>query len=534
MLGEGRLSPLSCFLQKADGKRVKSVMQTNVEAVTTYFVGNHYEVTGTQVNKYYYAGAQRIALRKNDVLNFIMGDHLGSTSLVTDASGNVVNQTLYKAWGEERYSSGTQQTNYTFTGQYSYTADFGLMYYGARWMDPALGRFTQPDTLIPQQQGIQAWDRYAYSNNNPVRYTDPTGHWLESALDIAFIAYDIYDISTNGLNWENGLSLAADVAGLALPVVTGGGLAVRALMHADDAVDAVKVVNAIDNAVDTANAIDNVVDAGNAADNLTDVIKTADDIPCSFSAETDVSTLEGAKDIAAIEIGDHVLAWNEVDGTLGYYEVTAVMAHADETLTELIIDGEWIETTPEHPFYVEGKGWTPAEDLQIGDQIRQADGTMGLVWLKWTAYRTQEMYNLTVDTAHTFFVGEGQWLVHNTCPLASPGKNYTVAYETKLSPNSYPGKPREAHFYEANQNLLSDMGADPSFASGMDNLIPGIQRQISGPKAYGSPQNWTWHHSTEPGVMQLIPSADHWSKKFWSILHPGNRGGFSLWGKIPK
>ncbi|MDW8332558.1 MAG: hypothetical protein RMK43_12985, partial [Cyclobacteriaceae bacterium] len=131
-------------------------------------------------------------------------------------------------------------------------------------------------------------------NNNPVRYNDPSGHWLESALDIAFIAYDIYDISTNGLNWENGLSLVADVAGLALPIVTGGGLAVRALAHADDAV---KVVNKIDNALDAANAIDNVVDAtktaentigiANGGDNLKDAVKALD-APCSFSAETQV------------------------------------------------------------------------------------------------------------------------------------------------------------------------------------------------------------------------------------------------------
>jgi hypothetical protein len=132
------------------------------------------------------------------------------------------------------------------------------------------------DTDVPASQGVQGYDRYAYSNNNPVRYTDPTGHWIESAVDIAFIAYDIYDISQNGLNWENGLSLAADVAGLALPFVTGGGLLVRAATHADDVV---KAVNTVDNVIDTANAIDNAIDAGNAADNLTDMVKLGDDLP---------------------------------------------------------------------------------------------------------------------------------------------------------------------------------------------------------------------------------------------------------------
>ncbi|MCI0558149.1 MAG: hypothetical protein MN733_06610, partial [Nitrososphaera sp.] len=79
---------------------------------------------------------------------------------------------------------------------------------------------------------------------------------------------------------------------------------------------------------------------------------------------------------------------------LGYYEVVATIHHTDQVLTELIIDGEWIETTPEHPFYVEGKGWTDAEDLEMGDEVRQADGTTGTVWLQWNVQKTQEMYNL--------------------------------------------------------------------------------------------------------------------------------------------
>ena len=51
------------------------------------------------------------------------------------------------------------------------------MYYNARWYDPALGRFVQADTIIPQPGDPQSWDRYAYVENNPLRYTDPSGHY---------------------------------------------------------------------------------------------------------------------------------------------------------------------------------------------------------------------------------------------------------------------------------------------------------------------------------------------------------------------
>jgi hypothetical protein len=48
------------------------------------------------------------------------------------------------------------------------------MFYNARWYDPALGRFAQADSIVPG--GVQGYDRYAYANNNSLRYTDPTGH----------------------------------------------------------------------------------------------------------------------------------------------------------------------------------------------------------------------------------------------------------------------------------------------------------------------------------------------------------------------
>ena len=103
---------------------VKSIMEASAGTETTYFVGGHYQVvddgTTQTILKYYAAGAQRIAMRTNGTLNFLLGDHLGSTSLVTDANGQNPIETRYTAWGEIRYSSGLSPTDYTYTGQYSY------------------------------------------------------------------------------------------------------------------------------------------------------------------------------------------------------------------------------------------------------------------------------------------------------------------------------------------------------------------------------------------------------------------------------
>ena len=50
------------------------------------------------------------------------------------------------------------------------------MDYKARFYSPALGRFQQPDTVVPGVENPQAWNRYSYTYNNPIRYNDPDGH----------------------------------------------------------------------------------------------------------------------------------------------------------------------------------------------------------------------------------------------------------------------------------------------------------------------------------------------------------------------
>jgi RHS repeat-associated protein len=165
------------FVYDADSKQVKAT----VNGVTTYYVGNHYEVKNSVVTKYYFAGATRLAVRTGGTLSYLLGDHLGSSSLTTDANGVKTASALYKAFGETRYTLGALGTDYKFTGQ-RLQAELGIYFYGARWYDGSLGRFTSPDTMIPSTQGVQAWDRYAYVNNNPVRYTDPTGHGVDCGV----------------------------------------------------------------------------------------------------------------------------------------------------------------------------------------------------------------------------------------------------------------------------------------------------------------------------------------------------------------
>jgi RHS repeat-associated protein len=80
--------------------------------------------------------------------------------------------------GGGRYSYGTSPTSYRYTGQRQ-ESGIGLYYYGSRWYDAALGRFTSPDSIIPAQQGVMENDRYAYTNNNPVVYNDPSGHSVD-------------------------------------------------------------------------------------------------------------------------------------------------------------------------------------------------------------------------------------------------------------------------------------------------------------------------------------------------------------------
>jgi RHS repeat-associated protein len=110
-------------------------------------------------------------------LYWLLTDHLGPAAITAYSSGRRKAELRYKAWGETRYTYGTTPTAYKFTGQ-RLDESTGLYYYGARYYDAALGRFVQADTIVPEPGNPQDLNRYSYVRNNPLRYIDPTGHWL--------------------------------------------------------------------------------------------------------------------------------------------------------------------------------------------------------------------------------------------------------------------------------------------------------------------------------------------------------------------
>jgi hypothetical protein len=139
-----------------------------------------------------------------------------------------------------------------------------------------------------------------------------------------------------------------------------------------------------------------------------------------FAAGTPVMTPQGPKPIEELQQGDLVLARDEnnVEGELQPKRVEKVFRREGETL-ELRIRGQVIRTTDTHPFFVRGKGWTPAGELRPRDLLSTDKGD----WVEVDAVRptgeSEPVYNLRVADFHTYFVGRKEWQfavwVHNSC-----------------------------------------------------------------------------------------------------------------------
>jgi RHS repeat-associated protein len=136
------------------------------------------EVRGGVARKVHRLSGERVAVREGSAVYAAVGDHLGSVTVLAQR-GSIAGGTRYLPYGTIRFEGGVWPTDHRFTGQ-RWEASLGLYDYKARFYDPILGRFLQPDSLVPEPGDPLALNRYAYVSNNPLRYTDPSKRWLET------------------------------------------------------------------------------------------------------------------------------------------------------------------------------------------------------------------------------------------------------------------------------------------------------------------------------------------------------------------
>jgi RHS repeat-associated protein len=257
-----------------DGERVTG---SRAGQTTLYPEGLWEETLGGSTRVAYALNGAVVAQRDSAAgLLYLHSDSLGSVSIASDAAGAVVSRQTFTPWGAVR-SGGISQTSANYTGQR--LDKTGLLYYHARMYDPVVGRFLSADSIVPasasgSMDGValkpltvdfhetgfasalggenqqpfwfqmsdkqrqkagelwgpanpQALNRYSYVQNNPLKYTDPTGHtWYLSKADAKAVSTALRRFASE---IKSGTTFAGSVTGLLTKLWSASGLVKNSL-----------------------------------------------------------------------------------------------------------------------------------------------------------------------------------------------------------------------------------------------------------------------------------------------------------------
>ena len=168
------------------------------------------EVRGGTTIKYVHGPGidEPLAAVEGSTVTYFHADALGSIAKMTSAEGSVDLSRRYDAWGNLELAATSG--GYTFTGR-EWDAETGLYYYRARYYDPKIGRFVSEDPI-----GFLGGNNfYAYVENNPVNWSDPTG--LASARAECMLATTLAGAAT-------GSTIGAAAGGTTVGLASGGTL----------------------------------------------------------------------------------------------------------------------------------------------------------------------------------------------------------------------------------------------------------------------------------------------------------------------
>ncbi|HNR05909.1 MAG TPA: FG-GAP-like repeat-containing protein [Saprospiraceae bacterium] len=174
-----------------DENRIKSVLIQNGSTTNTrYFFGDYEkDITGGSTKYIHYInagdGLMAIVIRESgtDTYYYTYTDHLGSILNVTNNIGTVVHNQNFDAWGRYRNYSNWTYSGVTappiwltrgFTG-HEHLELFKLINMNGRLYDPIVGRMLAVDNYVQFPEFSQAFNRYSYVLNNPLKYNDPSG-----------------------------------------------------------------------------------------------------------------------------------------------------------------------------------------------------------------------------------------------------------------------------------------------------------------------------------------------------------------------
>ncbi len=224
-------------------------------------------------------------------------------------------------------------------------------------------------------------------------------------------------------------------------------------------------------------------------------------------------TQQGEKAIGKLHVGDKVLAYNPKTHKMEQEPILHVWINHDTDLVDLTLTtttatghgkaatkmSETIHTNKEHPFLTKEKGFLPVSQIKLGMHVLRADGTYGVVTGWKVMPGTQVMYNLEVAQDHTFTVGDGQWVVHNTC---RPGPDRSRNQVSKIV-RSLARMTDLARAAEGTARMQRGGPATPNYAGigiEADGLTPFGQVFKSLNADYGVPRNIPNYHAEYLGI----------------------------------
>ncbi|WP_330246268.1 polymorphic toxin-type HINT domain-containing protein [Streptomyces sp. NBC_00562] len=431
----------SSYVYDATGARLlrKSASETTfyLPGMELHLNNSTKAVTGT---RYYSLGDQTVAVRDSGGVTFLAGDHHGTAQLAIDAATGQTQRRRLDPFGAGRDADSSDPSKWVddkgFVGGTNDTTS-GLVTLGAREYDADTGRFISADPIIDYTDPQQI-NGYAYSNNNPVSFSDPDGLKPDDCVNVGVQCnltsdgwnvkvtktyYTYYGVkppkqSPADYKAEQERAKAAAAKQRAIAIAKELGKIIADELGITDALDCfttgalgacgATIANVVSSLIGGGPVtkligkyifrVDKAVALGKRIVNLgkrlwgafKDWRKSSKVTTCiaednSFTPRTRVLMADGTtKEIKDVDIGDKVLATDPETGKTKVETVTAeIKGKGLKHLVKITIDVDGkkgtktasVTATDGHPFWMpELREWITATDLKAGEWLRTSAG----------------------------------------------------------------------------------------------------------------------------------------------------------------